>query len=371
MEKVIKNILITQDYCVLDGVGTSPNTLELAKGLANKGFNVGVCSPKSKENVVVGGVKILGFESLDDLGSKILQYDLVIAIVNFSITYKPMVTGVFSICNKLNTPYISWVRTTLRNSYLNNIAGRNDFTQEVTNNYLIQNLESKNCKKIICNSTSVKKSLINLGIRPSKICVIYNAINPLNKAFATAGYDTKKLHDVIFTGRLSPEKGVIYFLSAVKVLAETQSNVKALLIGDGPDKAVVRSWIKLLDITNNVELIPKLENGKLIQKIKQSKVYVNSSFTESFGNTIIEAMAAGVPVVVPNLEGPLEIVQNGKFGDIFNLGDTKNLADKIACNFSTSLEKLKQIRKMVLNKFSIQNQIDGFLHIIQQCEYLP
>ena len=127
-----------------------------------------------------------------------------------------------------------------------------------------------------------------------------------------AELDNKRLVSV---GRLSPEKGYLDLLKIYSQLVKDYPDWKLDIIGDGEERSKLEKFIEIHDLKDKVTL-HGFQGKEYIDKIlNKSSVYLMTSYTESFGIVLIEAMSHGVPCVAfDSAEGAREIIQSGNNG---------------------------------------------------------
>jgi glycosyltransferase involved in cell wall biosynthesis len=123
--------------------------------------------------------------------------------------------------------------------------------------------------------------------------------------------------DVIFVGRLVRGKGVDVLLRALSELKREIPDVRAVIVGDGPERAKLELRAKRLGLEGNVLFVGFLEDyTRVLALMKSSKVFVLPSRREGFGIVALEAMASGLPVVT--IDAPMNaarfLVEDGKTG---------------------------------------------------------
>jgi len=127
----------------------------------------------------------------------------------------------------------------------------------------------------------------------------------------------------LFVGRLSPEKGVDILLEAWRIL----TNIPLKIAGDGPLKAWVQRRASTL---RGVEVLGWQPRESVVRLLKGAKfLIVPSRGYETFGITVIEAFACGVPVIASRLGALQEIVKDGQTGKLFTPGDPMDLAEQV------------------------------------------
>jgi glycosyltransferase involved in cell wall biosynthesis len=130
---------------------------------------------------------------------------------------------------------------------------------------------------------------------------------------------------LVTVGRLQVPKDAS---TLVRALAELpRSAFEAVIVGDGPDRAAVESEVRRLDVESVVQLAG--ERNDVPELLAASHVFVLSSLSEGLPLSILEAMAAGLPVVATNVGGVSELVLDGETGFLVPPGDPRSLAGAI------------------------------------------
>ncbi|WP_153796776.1 N-acetyl-alpha-D-glucosaminyl L-malate synthase BshA [Foetidibacter luteolus] len=145
----------------------------------------------------------------------------------------------------------------------------------------------------------------------------------------------------------------------IQVFAGLRQHVpsKLLLVGDGPERPVMETLVKTLDLQDDVRFLGKQEQIEEIYVI--SDLFLLPSEYESFGLAALEAMAAKVPVISTNAGGLPEINIHGKTGFMANVGDTKTMTEQaIALLSDTELHaQFKTAAFEQAQQYDIQNII--------------
>lgn len=227
--------------------------------------------------------------------------------------------------------------------------------------------------KIIAISKDVGEDLIaNFKIPRDKVVVINNMVDinlttQLNQTQKQQLYvqcfdDSKYSSPIIISiGRLVPYKNFSYLINAFSMLSGTNSDVKLIILGEGPERQTLEKLILDLDLQERVKLMGFQDNPREFMQI--SSVFVSSSTHEGFGNVIIEAMAEGLPIIVTDcLGGPKEIVDYGKYGEIVPLDNEKELASRINMLLQTEYDSNLSIGRA--KQFSIENISQEYLNVL-------
>lgn len=194
---------------------------------------------------------------------------------------------------------------------------------------LLRSLKGKISVFIAVSKTAANMISRNFGIPQEKITIIPNGID--YKLFADAkeleifGEDNFK---ILFVGRLEPRKGVKHLIRAFRVVKKIIPNSRLIIVGKGM-KAYYMSFLTD-EIERDVLFLGEVAYEELPRIYKSADICVfPSTRGESFGIVLLEAMAAGKPVIAGNAEGYIETLQNGEYGVIVNPQDEDALARAI------------------------------------------
>jgi len=162
--------------------------------------------------------------------------------------------------------------------------------------------------------------------------------------FKIEKYNYKLTKNLIAVARLSKEKGFSDLLDVIKLIKEEIPDIKLNLIGDGIERENLINKIKELKLEDNV-LMHGFKNRNEINKIiKDCSLYCMTSFEESFGLSVIEAMAFGLPCVAfDDAKGVMEIIDKNSGIKITNR-DKRKMAKKIIYLLNNE-DKLKKLSK--------------------------
>jgi glycosyltransferase involved in cell wall biosynthesis len=210
------------------------------------------------------------------------------------------------------------------------------------------------------------------GVRPSRLSVIHNAVDPERFVDPDPRYRVKleklfrspRSHLIATAGRLSPEKGFDVFIAAAARVLEAQPDVGFVIFGHGALKQVLHQQIAMLGLAGSVVLAGF--RNDLDRFIPQLDLFVLPSYTEGLPNVVLEACAAGVPVVATAVGGTPEIIEDGEGGLLVPPGDPDALANRIleAIECEDQLRDMGfQGRQRVLEKFSFTAQVDSYLRL--------
>ncbi|MBD3206229.1 glycosyltransferase [Candidatus Bathyarchaeota archaeon] len=170
---------------------------------------------------------------------------------------------------------------------------------------------SRYASLVITVSESTKRKLIHSGIPSEKIRVVYGGVD-LNDFEGIESDDPK--NNLLYVGRIVPEKRVEDLLEAFKLLLAEESELNLVIVGSGNWMDNLKAHAKYLGIDDRVNFTGFVSNSEKIKLIKESMFLVLPSLMEGLGLVLLEAMACGKPVIAINRGGPREVIEHGVNG---------------------------------------------------------
>ncbi len=182
--------------------------------------------------------------------------------------------------------------------------------------------------KLIAISEAVKEDVLRRG--NYDIVVIPNGID-------VKAIDKRDLHGlernmhIVQVARLDVQKkGQDILIDALALLKKRGiENIDIDFIGEGASEQVLKMQVEKLGISDRVHFLGLCDRNYIYKHLKDYDLMCHPSRYEGFGLTVAEGMAAMVPVLVPDNGGPYEIIENGKLGMVFKMGNVEDCADKI------------------------------------------
>lgn len=173
------------------------------------------------------------------------------------------------------------------------------------------------------------------GVPRSSIRVIRNAIragrfdtvDPQGRARLLGLFPSPPRQVVGAAGRLSPEKGHDVFIRAAAKIVARDPAVGFVIFGEGPLREQLQEQVRQAGLERNVVLAG--HRGDLDVLTPHLDVSVLASHTEGLPNVVLEAMAAGVPVVATAVGGTPEVVANGVTGHLVPAGDIVAISSRV------------------------------------------
>ena len=129
---------------------------------------------------------------------------------------------------------------------------------------------------------------------------------------------------------LRPPKGHEYLVRALHELKGETTDFLALLVGDGPLREKLQGLVQKLGLEEQVRFLGSRDREEIPKILSITDIFVLPSLLEGLPTVVIEAMAAGCPVVATAVAGTPEVVIDGKTGFLVNSRDSEALAQEIA-----------------------------------------
>ncbi|KJJ85223.1 group 1 glycosyl transferase [Candidatus Omnitrophus magneticus] len=224
-------------------------------------------------------------------------------------------------------------------------------------------------KKIIANSKITAEQFYSNYSSIKKIEVIYNGVEIINEPATDTKIDTllKNNWCVAVIGTIQPSKGQETAIRALNLITNKIPNIKLLIIGDG-EKIYLNHLNKLIsDFQLQKYVLFTGFRKDIFNILNHCRILLCPSIVESFGRTIIEAMAKGIPAIGTNTGGIKEIIEDGFSGYLVPIGDENILSEKIYFLFQNPRKAElmgKRGIKIVKEKFNIPQYITSIEHVI-------
>lgn len=229
-------------------------------------------------------------------------------------------------------------------------------------------------KFVIAISQVIAKHMMdNFGVPYRRIRLIYRGVD-LDKFKYRQPEESPKREFVIgIIGRLSPIKGHTYFLRAVSKAIKSVPRLKGLIVGDAPPekakyKQELEDLVRRLGLSKYVEFLGR--RSDIPEILSRLDVLVLATTTqEGFGRVIIEAFAAGVPVVATSVGGVTEIIRDGDNGLLVPPGDSQAMGEAIVRllkDRQLSGELAQRARKDAEEKYTLDKMVNDTVKVYEE-----
>jgi glycosyltransferase involved in cell wall biosynthesis len=163
------------------------------------------------------------------------------------------------------------------------------------------------------------------------MAVVPNGIDPPDAPIVTLDLPRRSAGEVRigYFGRLSPEKGVAGLLEALASLTRVCPECRTLIVGDGPQRTELEELARRLGLVERVRFLGFRTDARAI--MEQVDVVVHTPLYEGFGIVVLEAMAAGRPVVANDAPGGIaEMVIHRQTGLVAPAGSSAAVVEALA-----------------------------------------
>lgn len=188
-------------------------------------------------------------------------------------------------------------------------------------------LQKRLLSKVIVNSEFMRRG-ISKYFDAHSICLIRNGVQIDDIAKAET-VDLEGDVKLLFVGKLDPIKGVDLLLEAFSALKNsTSKDIRLYMAGTGTHESTYRSLASRLHIKNKVHFLGHIPLSKCYSLYKSCSILILPSRFESAPMTLLEGIAAGIPIVTTSVGGVPEIMKNGRNG-FLTRPDPSEIAQKI------------------------------------------
>jgi glycosyltransferase involved in cell wall biosynthesis len=208
----------------------------------------------------------------------------------------------------------------------------------------------------------MRKELISLyRVRPEQIYLVPNGIS-VEKI--TPKPPLTSVESFGFVGRLAKTKKIDVLLAGFKIFLQHQDNAKLLIYGVGPQEKLIEDFIKRNKLDEKIHLMGFEKNTPTI--FSSFDVFLLTSEGEGISNSLLEAMAYGIPSIVSKVAGNVDVIHQNHSGLLFSpdspsemancmliLSENLDFANKMSNNARKSLERNYNMRSIVSKLISI------------------
>jgi len=162
-----------------------------------------------------------------------------------------------------------------------------------------------------------------------RVTLLPNAVSLERFRFSGERHPSGTVWRLVSVGSLLPNKNHVFLVEVVAELVRRARPVVLTLLGEGPCRGPITERARALGVSERVRLSGAVENVE--QELKDQHLYVHAARRESFGLTLIEAMAGGLPVVCLDGGGNAELMEEGRNGFLLPEPDVAAFAGRVEC----------------------------------------
>ncbi|MHA1595228.1 MAG: glycosyltransferase family 4 protein [Candidatus Baldrarchaeia archaeon] len=365
--------------------GISSHIRELAKSLSKRGHDVTIITVKKVEEAedtnhhnvrvirvsgaVIPGLKILSPLSLSDVKDALLgeKFD----IIHVHHAFIPISLYSVSVASKYGIPSVLTAHSL-------GVAHENHYLWRFLRVFMYPIRKTlENVNRIITVSEAVRRFMKHLLPDYERFVVIPNAVDieefKPNKSKEELRRELCLPIDnpiILFVGRLVVRKGVHVLLDAFRSVVKEIPDARLVIVGKGMLRDYLEYKAKAYGIERNVDLRGYVDRENLVKLYMAADVFVCPSiFAEAFGIVIIEAMAAGKPVIATRVGGIPEIIDDGIDGILVKPHSVRELSDAIIwlLNDKSRLEAMgMNAREKVEERYSWDRVVHRVVEVYEE-----
>jgi glycosyltransferase involved in cell wall biosynthesis len=363
-----QEILISFFLPSLEGGGAEKATVYLIKGFVEKGFQVDLLLSKAAGpyiKMVPEKCKIMDFNSkrvIFSLGKLIdyLKVNKPFALISV-LSHANVISLFAKMFYNTETKIVLTERINLTSSKVNLMSFRSKLLP------FFMFLTYWKANKIVAVSKGVAEDLEKrIGYLKNKVEFIYNPvivpeILKLSKeSIDHPWFNNKEIPVILSVGRLTPQKDYPVLLKAFSIVRK-EIECHLVILGEGEERNNLNDLAKDLEIYEDVWMPGFVDNP--YKYMTKANLFVSSSKSEGFPNALIEAMACGTAVVATDCpSGPVEILDNGKYGKLVPVGDFMGMANAIIETLKYPLSKEVLISRA--NQFNLDKAVSRYLEVL-------
>lgn len=363
MKKDEKKILLFMP--LIGSGGVEKNFFIIANFLATKFKKIYICNSyiKNKSNLKENIIFIDKYKNAEN-NLFLIYFKTIIKLIKFLILNRNVTVLSFQanlyciIVAKLFGARIIARSNASPSGWANNILKR-----------LIFKLIMQLADNLIVNSYEFKKEMKNkLNLNTNLI------LNPLNQKTIKVLSKKKsnfnffknfKFLKIVSIGRLVFQKDHLTLLKALNKI-KNKINFKLVIIGEGPEKNSLLNFINENNLSKKIKVIKFQKNPYSL--INKSDLFILTSRYEGLPNVLLEAAVLKKFIISTKCPtGPLEILSNGRYGLLFNVGDYESLAKQIIKFCNIPKMKKKEVSEKLYNslyKYDSKNNLEKYLNIL-------
>jgi glycosyltransferase involved in cell wall biosynthesis len=240
------------------------------------------------------------------------------------------------------------------------IKSKMDLTNYFEKLYLIRRYKKNGGNNFIAISQDIQLFLKSIMPRDLQfVHLLQNAIDVKRfiKPYNLTSNNENSICNLVSIGRLDKNKNHQFLINVVLELKKRKFPVHLTIIGEGEERALLETKIANLNLMDQITLKGLQDN--VHEFLWLADVYVHSALTEGFGLTILEAMAAGLPVVTLDGGGNRDLIEEGENGFLIEKENSKLFADKIIEVVNNS--SFSAYNKTFAMKFDISNYVEKLI----------
>jgi glycosyltransferase involved in cell wall biosynthesis len=229
---------------------------------------------------------------------------------------------------------------------------------------------------ILTLSEHDRREFITNGIvAESRSRTVYTGMDP-SRIVPSPGADRSQMrrqlgvppggHMIVSVGRHDRQKAPDLLVRAFRLVLNAHPQTVLVMVGDGPIRAEVEALASQLGVDGQVRFLGTRTD--VPDLLAAADVFSFTSLREAMGRAMLEAMLAGLPVVVPRVSGIPEAARPGETGVLFEVGDVEGIADGLNGLLADASERRRlgqNARELVAQRFSARAMVDAIEEVYE------
>jgi glycosyltransferase involved in cell wall biosynthesis len=186
---------------------------------------------------------------------------------------------------------------------------------------------------VVVPSRAYKEKVEHMGVPSSRIYQLPRGVDLENfhpdkakgGAWSRLGLPEDGVR-LLYVGRVSREKNLDLLAESLPALFQARPDLSLTVVGEGPYRTALQARLSRYP---RVRFTGVVQGETLSELFASADIFVFPSLTDTFGNSVVEALASGVPCVTSDLGGPCEIIVDGECGLVFKNGREGDFVEKI------------------------------------------
>lgn len=229
--------------------------------------------------------------------------------------------------------------------------------------------------RMLAVSEGIERRLLELGCPKSKVRVHRTGVDCRKFAFQINPRKKSEPLKILSIGRLVEKKGFRYGIAAVAELLKKGLNLDYDIVGEGPERQILRQAIHDAGATDRIRLVGPKDQGEILEMFRSHEVLIAPSVRagdgneEGIPNVLKEAMAAGLPVVATRSGDISELIQNGVNGLLVEPSDSHDLGQAIQRLYDDSAiwaPMAEKARQSILERYDTEKLADELIAIYRE-----
>jgi len=228
---------------------------------------------------------------------------------------------------------------------------------------------------VIAVSPKIKEELQRVGVKSSKIKLIYNAIvmedyiyDQIQNNYLIENYGIPENAKIIgCVGRLSPEKGQLDLLYAANKVLQINDQIYFVFVGDGPDRGRLENTASQLGIADNIIFTGHLRDVRPVYR--DINILALTSYTEGFPNVVLEALCMNRPVLATNVGGTGDIIKNNKTGILVEPGNIDQIVAGLFTLLDNDVDSYRLVqngRQLVTEQYQFEARVEKVQNLYEK-----